>query len=59
MRGEGSHYNVELKIRLLADTYLESALQGESIDLLVNEVWQVGLDDTAITIQNYRVEPAN
>ncbi len=59
VREEGSHYTVELKIRLLADTYLESALQGESIDLLVNEVWQVDLDDTAITIKNYRVEPVN
>ncbi|KFA98837.1 NAD(P)H-dependent oxidoreductase [Vibrio sp. ER1A] len=57
VRREGNHYAVELRMRLLADTYSESTLRGESINLLVNEVWKVSLDGTRTTIHDYHVDP--
>jgi len=53
---EGISYDVHLRIRLLAETYPESDFKGESINLLVNEVWQVAInDDQEITIHDYQV----
>ncbi|OXY83144.1 NAD(P)H-dependent oxidoreductase [Oceanimonas doudoroffii] len=55
---DGDDYQVELRIRLLADTFADSDLKGEPIDLLVNEIWQVRLDEQGrVTIHNYRVVP--
>lgn len=53
-------YQLDLRIRLFADTYEDSPLAGESINLLVNETWQVEIDQTGhITIYDYRVIPVN
>ena len=47
----------QLRIRLKADTYPDSALKGESINMLVNETWQLTLDDSGhVTISDYVVE---
>ena len=51
-------YRVELRIRLTADTYDESEFHGADINLLVNETWQLKLDNQGhITISDYLVEP--
>lgn len=51
-------YQAELRIRLLAETFPESPFNGEAINLLVNETWQVTLDEHgAVTIHDYQVKP--
>ena len=53
-----NRYEAELRIRLLADTFDDSEWQGQSINLLVNENWQVELDKQGnITIHDYQVTP--
>ena len=39
------NYVAELRVRLKADTFPESALKGESINMLVNETWQLSLTE--------------
>ncbi|OCQ23086.1 FMN reductase [Pseudoalteromonas luteoviolacea] len=52
-------YQVELRIRLLADTFEDSKLQGEQVNLLVNELWDLKLKDNGqIEISQYSVEVA-
>ena len=54
------NYTVELRIRLKAESYAESALQGESVNMLVNEKWQLSLTDAGdINIYEYLVEVVN
>lgn len=50
-------FEVELRIRLTAETFAESAFGGEAVNILVNELWQVSFDenDNAI-IHEYLVE---
>ncbi|PSW17645.1 flavodoxin family protein [Photobacterium sanctipauli] len=51
-------YQVELRIRLKAETYAESALKGEPVDMLVNETWQVSFDEQGkVVIHDYSVVP--
>ncbi len=53
-------FQAELRIRLRAETYDNSMLKGESINMLVNEIWQLTLDEEGrITIQDYRVVPVD
>ncbi|WP_419811975.1 NAD(P)H-dependent oxidoreductase [Bacterioplanoides sp.] len=53
-----SGYQVDLRIRMLAETFPDSQFNGEGINLLVNEIWQVSLDEhSAVTIHDYQVEP--
>ncbi|PSW08280.1 FMN reductase [Photobacterium rosenbergii] len=52
-------YQVELRIRLQAESFEDSALKGESVNLLVNETWSVSLDEGKVTIHDYLVEPVN
>lgn len=55
---DGHQFKANLKIRLIADTYPDSAFQGKAIDLLVNETWSVELDaKDHINIHFYLVEP--
>ncbi|TDF35006.1 flavodoxin family protein [Alteromonadaceae bacterium M269] len=55
-----TQHQVELRVRLIADSYPESSLKGESINLLVNESWKVSIsDDQAIQIQEYIVTPVD
>lgn len=55
---EGEGYRAELRIRLQAETFETSEFKGETLNMLVNEVWQVTLDDSgSITIHDYRAEP--
>lgn len=54
----GDEIQIDLRIRLLAQTHADSALKGESINLLVNETWLAHVDDvTGFKIFDYRVEP--
>ena len=54
------NYTAELRIRLKAETFPESALQGESVNMLVNETWQLSLTDAGdINISEYLVEVVN
>ncbi|TKB58331.1 NAD(P)H-dependent oxidoreductase [Ferrimonas aestuarii] len=51
-------YQVDLRIRLDAETFPESEPKGETISLLVNETWQVTIDETGhVTIHDYQVTP--
>jgi len=51
-------YQLDLRIRLKADTYSNSLLKGESLELSVNETWQLSLDDQGkVTIHEYLVTP--
>lgn len=53
-----SDYQVDLRIRMLAETFPDSQFNGEGINLLANEIWQVSLDEhCAVTIHDYQVEP--
>ncbi|KZN31002.1 hypothetical protein N480_03320 [Pseudoalteromonas luteoviolacea S2607] len=55
-KGEQS-YLVELRVRLLADTFADSKLQGEKINLLVNELWELEVrEHNEIEISQYTVE---
>lgn len=51
-------YQVDLRIRLIAETYADSPFKGEPLNLLVNEIWQLELSsqDQCI-INSYRVTP--
>ncbi|MBC7001070.1 NAD(P)H-dependent oxidoreductase [Photobacterium sp. BZF1] len=60
IKAEGDKYQVELRVRLQAKSFENSALKGQSVNLLVNETWSVSLDDAGdVTIHNYLVEPVN
>ncbi|MCF2858726.1 NAD(P)H-dependent oxidoreductase [Pseudoalteromonas sp. SMS1] len=54
--GEDS-YLVELRVRLIADTFADSKLKGEKINLLVNELWQLKVrENKEVEISQYSVE---
>ncbi|WED23434.1 NAD(P)H-dependent oxidoreductase [Vibrio sp. JC009] len=49
-------YDVELRIRVLAETFEDSIFKGEEANFLANETWKLTLDDKGqITISDYRV----
>jgi len=51
-------YSVSLRIRLKAETFADSDFNGESINMLVNERWQLTVDsDGLVQIQDYQVQP--
>lgn len=50
------HYQVELRIRLYAESYVGSDLKGETVNMLVNETWKIVINDNKeITINDYQV----
>ncbi|USD59620.1 NAD(P)H-dependent oxidoreductase [Vibrio sp. SCSIO 43140] len=53
-------YVAELRIRLIAETFDDSPMKGDDINLLVNETWQVSFDsDRDVRIHSYEVIPVN
>ncbi len=53
-----SGYQAELRIRLIAETFDNSDFNGESINMLVNETWQLEVDSQGqITLYDYQVVP--
>jgi len=51
-------YQLLLRMRLIAETFDDSDFNGETINMLVNETWNVTLDEQGeITIQEYLVDP--
>ena len=58
--GVDGQITVDLRVRLIAETYEDSALNGESINLLVNEKWQMTMDTSGkLSISEYLVELVN
>ncbi|GAA5213507.1 NAD(P)H-dependent oxidoreductase [Corallincola platygyrae] len=50
-------YEVRLRIQLIANTFIDSAMKGRQIDMRVNETWQIGMSDEGeIVIYDYRVD---
>ena len=50
-------YQALLRMRLIAETYAESDFNGEAINMLVNEIWNITLDEQGeVTIHEYLVE---
>lgn len=57
---DDNKFNVELRIRLIADSYPESSLNGESVNFLVNEKWQMSLcESNELQLHEYLVELVN
>ncbi|WP_343565144.1 NAD(P)H-dependent oxidoreductase [Kiloniella sp. b19] len=57
VRRSDTGYQVDLRIRLLAETFEGSPFGGEAVNMLVNETWQVSLDAQGrVTIHDYLVE---
>lgn len=51
-------YQLDLRIRLNAETYSNSLFKGERLELSVNETWQLSLDEQGtVTIHEYLVVP--
>ncbi len=51
----GDGYEVSLRVRLLAQTYENSSFKGAVLNVLINETWQLTLDEGGkITIHTYR-----
>ncbi|OAN17873.1 FMN reductase [Photobacterium jeanii] len=57
MKPSEQGYQLELRVRLKAETFMESVFKGETIDLNVNETWLVSTSDGEIKIQDYQVVP--
>ncbi|WP_162048448.1 NAD(P)H-dependent oxidoreductase [Vibrio taketomensis] len=54
----GEQYQVDLHIRLIAETYPESMMQGQLVDMAVDETWLVSLDENGtLMIHSYDVRP--
>lgn len=52
------HIQIDLRVRMFADTFADSELKGESINLLVNETWKASVTAANdITIFDYDVVP--
>ncbi len=52
---EGADVQIELRIRLLAERFED----GQPINMLVNEYWQVNHTDDHLIINDYQVEQIN
>lgn len=51
-------YQVDLRIRVISETFEQSGFKGESVNFLVNEIWQVVLDEKKnVIINDYQVVP--
>lgn len=58
VKPNGDRFQVELRIRLTADSYEDSMMKGEAVNLTVNETWQVSIEESgSITIHEYNVVP--
>ncbi|MGY3571215.1 NAD(P)H-dependent oxidoreductase [Vibrio paucivorans] len=58
VKSSGKGYQLNLRIRLKAETYADSVMHGETIELSVDETWQVSLDSQGkVTIHDYSVVP--
>lgn len=54
----GDKFDVKLRVRLLAATYPDSTFVGQSVNILVDETWQVSFDTQGdVLIHNYLVAP--
>lgn len=57
---DGHYAELQLRIRLKAETYEDSSFKGDSINLLVNETWKVEIgQEGGIIIQEYIVSPVD
>lgn len=55
---ENDQWKAELRIRLIAESYPDSSLKGEAVNMLVNEYWTIRFDDhQTLKIEDYLVEP--
>lgn len=55
---EGDRYLVNLRVRLQAETLADSVFNGQSVNMLVNEVWSVSAGrEQPLRIHSYQVEP--
>lgn len=52
-----NQFEVDLRIRLIAETYPESALAGQSLNLLVDEKWTLTIENGYVAISEYLVTP--
>ena len=60
IQSEGELYTVKLRVRFIAQSYSDSELKGEAVNMLVNEIWQLEFTETgSIQIHNYEVIPVN
>ncbi|KLV03174.1 FMN reductase [Photobacterium aquae] len=58
IKPNGDRYEAELRVRLQADTQATSCFNGETINILVNETWQLSLNSEGkMIIHQYHVEP--
>ncbi len=58
VKPNGDRFQVELRIRLTADSYDDSMMKGEAVNLNVNETWQVSIDESGrVIIHEYSVVP--
>ncbi|WP_136681219.1 NAD(P)H-dependent oxidoreductase [Neptunomonas sp. XY-337] len=54
---KGAGFEVQLRIRLIAETQSASEFKGAPVNMLVNETWQVQIEAGRVEIQTYHVEP--
>lgn len=58
VKPNGDFFQVGLRVRLQAETFTHSTFEGQTINLLVNETWQVKLDaQSGVKLHHYVVEP--
>lgn len=54
------NYKVNLRVRLIAETFEGSPMEGSKVNMLVNEVWLVHLNKAGeVKIFDYDVQPVN
>ncbi|WP_373959541.1 hypothetical protein [Vibrio gigantis] len=52
----GSQYQVSLHVRLKANTYPDSPMKGQAVELVVDETWLVSVDENnSVKIHEYEV----
>jgi len=56
IKAVGESYQVDLRIRLFANTYPSSEFKGQPINILVNETWSIKLEQGKVTIESYLVD---
>lgn len=58
IRENTDDFQVNLRVRLLAETFEDSALGGQSVDMLVDETWSVFINDSnQLQISDYEILP--
>lgn len=53
---EENLYQVELRVRLIAESYQDSSLNGAQVNLLVNETWKMSVQDSKPIIHEYIID---